>query len=185
MRWSELRNLDTDGAIWEIPGHRTKNKQTHLVPLPRGAKAVILEQPPIGDLVFSTTGDTSVSGFGKAKARLDDRISALRETDGLLPIASWTLHDLRRTMVTMMNERLGIAPYIVEAVVNHVSGLSKAGVAGVYNRALYLDDRRTALTKWADFLFRLSSRQPNSFDADTPSIGSRRMRFDKTDKGAS
>jgi hypothetical protein len=34
--------------------------------------------------------------------------------------------------------------------------ISKAGVAGVYNRAVYLDDRRIALTKWADFLFRLS-----------------------------
>jgi hypothetical protein len=57
----------------------------------------------------------------------------------------WTLHDLRRMMVTVMNEKLGISPHIVEAVVNHTSGLAKAGVAGVYNRALYLDDRRQAL----------------------------------------
>jgi hypothetical protein len=51
--------------------------------------------------------------------------------------------------VTMMNERLGIAPHVVEAVVNHVSGPSKRGVAGVYNRALYLAERRTALRAWA------------------------------------
>jgi integrase len=148
MRWSELRGLDSTDAIWEIPGHRTKNKQTHLVPLSQAACAVILDQPRAGDLVFSTTGGTPVSGFGKAKARLDMRINELRLADGLSEIPAWTLHDLRRTMVTMMNERLGIAPHIVEAVVNHVSGLAKAGVAGVYNRALYLDDRRKALIAW-------------------------------------
>jgi hypothetical protein len=52
-------------------------------------------------------------------------------------------------MVTVMNERLGIAPHIVEAVVNHVSGSARAGVAGVYNRALYLGERRVALDHWA------------------------------------
>jgi hypothetical protein len=93
-----------------------------------------------------------VSGFGKVKARLDERINKLRKAGGLPSMPAWTLHDLRRTMVTMMNEQLGIPPHVVEAVVNHISGLAKAGVAGVYNRALYLEDRRTALTKWADFL---------------------------------
>ena len=55
-------------------------------------------------------------------------------------------------MVTMMNEKLGIAPHVVEAAVNHVSGLAKAGVAGVYNRALYLDDRKCALERWSELL---------------------------------
>ena len=31
MRWSELRELSTDDAIWEIPGERTKNKRKQLV----------------------------------------------------------------------------------------------------------------------------------------------------------
>jgi hypothetical protein len=65
------------------------------------------------------------------------------------------LHDLRRTMVTVMNERLGVAPRIVEAVVNHTSGLAKAGVAGVYNRALYLENRRRALDLWQGWLKRV------------------------------
>lgn len=55
-------------------------------------------------------------------------------------------------MVTVMNEELGIAPHVVEAVVNHVSGLAKAAVAGVYNRALYLEDRKNALTPWQDWI---------------------------------
>jgi hypothetical protein len=58
-------------------------------------------------------------------------------------------HDLQRSVVTGMNE-IGIAPHIVEAVVNDVSGWAKAGVAGVYNRATYSSEKRVALQAWAD-----------------------------------
>jgi hypothetical protein len=77
--------------------------------------------------VFTTTGNTPVSGFGKAKARIDAHINALLKADGLDEIDERTLHDLRRTLVTVMNEKLGILPHVVEAVVNHMSGLAKAG----------------------------------------------------------
>jgi hypothetical protein len=60
-------------------------------------------------------------------------------------------HDLRRTVVTGMNE-LGVAPHVVEAVVNHVSGRARAGVAGVYNRATYSTEKRVAPQAWADHL---------------------------------
>jgi integrase len=152
MRWNEIKDFNMGEALWEIPGERTKNKQAHIVPLPPAVCEVLNTLPRTSDLVFTTTGETPVSGFGKAKARLDARIAELREEDGLEGVPSWTLHDLRRTMVTMMNEKLGIAPHVVEAVVNHVSGLAKAGVAGVYNRALYLDDRKHALTEWSRHL---------------------------------
>jgi len=44
---------------------------------------------------------------------------------------------------------LKVQPHIIEAVLNHVSG-HKAGVAGVYNRAKYSDEMRTALQRWGD-----------------------------------
>ena len=56
-------------------------------------------------------------------------------------------------MVTHCADDLRIAPHVVEAVVNHISG-SKGGVAGVYNRAEYLPERRRALDAWADYLMR-------------------------------
>jgi integrase len=155
MSWCELRELSNGNALWEIPGQRTKNKHTHLVPLQPEARTLVLNLPRISDLVFTTTGHTPVSGFGKVKARLDSQINTMRRSDQLEPLPPWTLHDLRRTMVTVMNEKLGIAPHVVEAVVNHMSGLAKAGVAGVYNRALYLDDRGKALRSWQDWLLRL------------------------------
>ena len=156
LLWSELQDFDGDCPLWEIPGHRTKNKHAHLVPLSPTVCRVLSALPRVGDLVFTTTGDTPISGFGKVKARIDAGIDTLRNTDSLQPMAPWTLHDLRRTMVTVMNEKLGISPHIVEAVVNHTSGLAKAGVAGVYNRALYLEDRRQALNSWEGWISRLA-----------------------------
>jgi hypothetical protein len=43
-------------------------------------------------------------------------------------------------------------------VVNHVSGPAKRGVAGVYNRATYLQDRRSALREWAAYVIREEPR---------------------------
>jgi hypothetical protein len=43
---------------------------------------------------------------------------------------------------------LGVQPHVVEAVLNHVSG-HKAGVAGVYNKAVYEREKKAALAAWA------------------------------------
>jgi integrase len=70
--------------------------------------------------------------------------------DKRIGIAPWTLHDLRRSCATGMAE-LGTQPHIIEAVLNHISG-HKGGVAGIYNRARYSDEMRSALQRWADHL---------------------------------
>lgn len=157
MRWDELKDLETSEAVWEIPGARTKNKRPHLVPLSSEAVRILVALPCIGPFVFSTTGEKSVSGFSKAKARIDAKIKAMLSAAERPPMPPWSLHDLRRTMVTMMNERLNVAPHIVEAVVNHTTGSAKAGVAGVYNRAIYQDERRRALRAWTDLVCSLAS----------------------------
>ena len=58
------------------------------------------------------------------------------------------LHDICRTVAARSAE-LGIQPHVIEAVLNHASG-HKAGVAGVYNRALYAAEKRQALDLWAE-----------------------------------
>ena len=152
MQW-RIRNGNPNEAVWEIPGSRTKNRRPHLVPLSPGALNILNQVAFTGPFLFSTTGTTPVSGFGKVKARLDKWILA-RKPD----FRPWTLHDLRRTMVTTMNERLSVPPHVVEAVVNHISGDAKRGVAGVYNRALYLEERRAALASWASYIEALANQ---------------------------
>ena len=153
MQWSELKGLAGPEPMWELPGTRTKNKLAHVVPLSPAAVDLIRSIPSSNGLhVFTTTGSTPVSGFGKAKRRIDDWI-----TKNHRPLPHWSLHDLRRTMVTRMNEALQIQPHVVEAVVNHASGTAKRGVAGIYNRALYLEERRLALMAWAAYLKKLTA----------------------------
>jgi integrase len=140
-----MRRDELDGDMWTIPGSRTKNKKSHKVPLPPLARQLI---PESDDLLFSTTGDTMVSGWSRAKARLDKAMLAIARSERAnANIADWRLHDLRRTAVTHMNE-LGIAPHIIELVVNHISGV-RAGVAGTYNRSELMPERKAALERWA------------------------------------
>ncbi|RYB01516.1 tyrosine-type recombinase/integrase [Lichenibacterium ramalinae] len=146
MAWSELQ-----GATWTIPAERTKNGRAHELMLPPAAMAVLTAQPARDgrDLVFGSRAGP-FSGWSKAKAELDARmLAALKAERGTKAVLEpWRLHDLRRTAATRMGD-LGVQPHVVEAVLNHVSG-SKAGIAGIYNRAAYRDEKRAALALWAD-----------------------------------
>lgn len=141
MKWAEL---DFGERAWTLPQDRAKNRTAHIIPLTDGTTKILQELPMTGEYVFSTTGHTSVSGFSKAKKRLVALIDQKRAGDN--PILDWSFHDLRRTATTGM-ARLGIPPHIADAVLNHRSGTIK-GVAAVYNRHAYLDERRKALEAW-------------------------------------
>jgi Ca2+-transporting ATPase len=63
--------------------------------------------------------------------------------------SSYTIDLIRYGILASAREPLGVAPHVIEAVLNHVSG-HKAGVAGVYNRATYDKEKRAAFVTWAD-----------------------------------
>jgi integrase len=144
MTYAELQN---EGAAWLLPAARAKNKRPHLVPLSALARAQIGTGT---GYVFTTNGRTPISGFSKTKARLDAAMVAAN-----VEIAPWVLHDLRRTAATGMAE-IGVEPHIIEAALNHVSG-AKAGVAGIYNRAHYAEEKRAALERWGAHVQSISS----------------------------
>ena len=153
--------LNADGTVWNLPGARTKNDNPHTVPLTQLARDQIASVPNKegSNLVFSTNGRTPVSGFSRMKRRLDAlMLAAAKQERRNVTIAPWRLHDLRRTAATGMAE-IGIAPHIVEACLNHISG-HKSGVAGVYNRATYATEKKVALEKWAGHVQRLVSDRP-------------------------
>jgi integrase len=136
-----LSNYD----VIALPPTRTKNKQAHLVPLSAPAQAILAGQPAaLSAFVFDPKGRAApFTSWSRGKSLLD---AALAQAG--VKLKPWTVHDLRRSVATGMAE-LGVAPHIVEAVLNHVSG-HKAGVAGVYNRATYVPEKRAALVLWAE-----------------------------------
>ncbi len=144
MQWSEV---DFGREAWVLPAARSKNGRPHLVPLSEPALAILAARPRFGerDAIFGR-GPGGFSGWSRAKAALDRRIAALAGR----PLAPWTIHDIRRSAVTGMAEA-GVPPHVIEAVVNHVSG-HKGGVAGVYNRAGYEAEKRSALETWAQLV---------------------------------
>jgi len=157
MRWLEVHE---GKKIWTIPGPRTKNHREHTVPLSSSVLALLATSTrrKDRDYVFGDgprrNGDDQrgFSGWSKAKAALDKRIlEACQKDDPKAKHLLWRLHDLRRTCATVMADRLGVLPHIVESVLNHING-HKAGVAGVYNRATYETEVRHALQLWADYL---------------------------------
>lgn len=137
MLWDEI---DFEARTWTLPGDRTKNHKPHTVPLTDSALAVLQSIPRVAGcaFVFPARGytDRAYSGYSKGK----------RELDAESRVYGWTLHDLRRTAATGMAKH-GVAPHVVEKVLNHVSG-TFGGVAGVYNRFQYLDEMRQALEAW-------------------------------------
>jgi integrase len=142
MGWAEI---DFDARTWTLPKERSKNSRAHAIPLSQQAIAILRALPRIAGkqgLVFTTSGETSISGHSRAKDRLDAELPA--------DMPEWTLHDLRRTFASGC-AKLGIAVHVVEAVLNHRSGTIR-GVAAVYNRYDYSIEKRAALEAWGRYV---------------------------------
>jgi len=145
MRWSEI---DLDARTWVIPAERSKNGKPHVVPLNDFALQLLNGMPRFVDcdLVFTTTRTSPISGFSKAVRRVQKRSGT----------SGWRFHDLRRTAASGM-ARAGVAPHVIEKVLNHISG-SISGVAAIYNRWSHNPEKRAALDAWGSILEQLAQR---------------------------
>jgi integrase len=142
LGWDQL---DLEKAVWAMPPEHAKNGKPHIVQLSEPALRLIETTPKLDGLVFSSDGTTLFQGFSKAKARLD----------GLSGVTDWTLHDLRRTAVSGM-ARLGIAPHVADKILNHQGG-TISGVAAIYQRHEFVDERKKALDVWGAFVASIAS----------------------------
>ncbi|OBV11560.1 tyrosine-type recombinase/integrase [Erythrobacter dokdonensis] len=132
---AQMRSGEVAGRWFTLPAARSKNRRPHAIYLAPPALARVRQR--LGRAVLFGEADNGFSGWSRSKQRLDDASAT----------SDWTIHDLRRTVATRMHG-IGIAPHIVEACLNHVSG-ARAGVAGIYNRHRYEAETREAWIKWA------------------------------------
>jgi integrase len=134
MRWSEI---DRKARTLNLPGERTKNGRAFTLPLSDLALEIIdgIGERDGRDLVFGSAPGRGFSGWSHCKADLDE-IVKLKEP--------WRLHDLRRTVRTGLG-RLGVAPHICEAILNHLP----AKLIRTYDKNRYEPEKRAALDRWA------------------------------------
>ena len=154
LKWSEI---DFDRALIVLPGARTKTGRVHRIPLVPIALATITAQPrrmnadgTPRDSIFGR-GDRSWKNWSASKDELNARIDP--------PIPGWRLHDFRRSLSTALYGRFDVQPHVIESALGHAQG----GIAGVYNKADYLDLRRIALQRWSDHLVQTATgERPSS-----------------------
>jgi len=131
LRWDYINQEE---RVITLPPELVKNNREHKFVYGDTAAAVLENTPRIGDLLFPARGhdDRSFSGWSKSKRGLDGACGV-----------EFTLHDLRRTWATRAAD-LGVHPWVIEAHLNHVSGVV-SGVSAIYNRYSYLKEARAAV----------------------------------------
>jgi integrase len=152
-RWNEV---DREGLNWRIPAENSKNGKPHLVHLSKfsDAQLAFLQSEQSNEFVLAGRKEkTAIDEKSLSKAVRDrtrqkplkkrtPKASALLLTGG-----AWTPHDLRRTAASRMGD-LGVQPHVIEKVLNH----TQPGIAGVYQRQEYLEERKAAFDLWGDRL---------------------------------
>jgi integrase len=121
LRLGEAYTGYREGQYWVVPPSASKNKKEHRVWLSDVALAQLEQRPWVSRHIIQRWLIGNGSG--------------------------WSAHDLRRTFSTRNND-MGVPPYIVEKMLNHVFD----GVMAVYNHATYVAERRQALEAWSAWL---------------------------------
>jgi len=154
LRMAAWAEFDLDGAVWRVPAARMKRRKVgkedgppHLVPLSRQAVAVLRELYPL-------TGESGLVFRGerqKDKPISENTLNAALDTLGFTA-SQMRAHGFRAAARTMLHERLNVAPEVIEAQLAHAvpDALGRA-----YNRTEFLEQRRTMMQTWADYLDKL------------------------------
>lgn len=141
-RWEEV---DLEEAIWEIPAERMKLKKPHLVPLSRQAiQAFSNLKLFTGDssYVFPSTRDRN-------RPISDMTLNAALRRMGFSTKEEITSHGFRAMARTILHERLGYSPDVIELQLAHAVP-DRLGEA--YNRTKFLEERKRMMQDWADYL---------------------------------
>lgn len=152
VRPGELRNatwdeLDLDGAMWRIPGHRMKMDRPHAVPLSRQAVEAFRWLQPITirrPFVFE--------GVRRGRPISENTMTAALRTMGYSG-DQMTAHGFRAMASTLLHE-LGWPPEVIELQLAHAQ---RNQVAAAYNRSARLPDRTKMMQTWADYLDELKA----------------------------
>jgi integrase len=143
LRTAKWKDIDLDNAEWR---YRVSKTQTdHIVPLSRQAINIFKEiQPVSGHREFVFTG-----GHDPKKPMSDAALNASLKRMGYDTQTQITGHGFRAMARTILHERLGIDPHIIEHQLAHKV---PDALGAAYNRTRFLEQRKEMMQKWADYL---------------------------------
>lgn len=144
LRHAEWSEIDLEAGAWVIPAAKMKMGRDHVVPLSSQAIAILREAHALtgsGRFVFpslrTSTRPMSENTVNAALRRLG---YSSDEATG---------HGFRATARTMLAEVLG---YRAELIEHQLAHAVRDPLGRAYNRAQFLEERRTMMQAWADYL---------------------------------
>jgi integrase len=145
--WNEV---DFENAVWSIPKERMKRGKPHNVYLSRQSLDIMIALRTCAGNSryllpsrYDADSPMSRATFNRITVAVVDRAAKQNS-----PLGPFTVHDLRRTGSTLLNE-LGFNRDWIEKCLAHEEGRSSRGV---YNKAEYGQQRRHMLQEWADMI---------------------------------
>ena len=133
LRFGEWVELDLDAALWTVPAARMKRELRGLHPLTGGGRYIFRGERHHDRPMSENTINAALRAMG-------------------FPADEVTGHGFRATARTMLHERLGFDPNVIEAQLAHSV---RDSLGRAYNRTEFVEQRRAMLQKWANHLDKL------------------------------
>ena len=153
LRMARWAHINLDEAIWSIPGENMKMREPHLVPLARQAVEILKDMHPYsGHLEFVFPG-----GRDPKRPMSDAAVNAAMRRLGIDTQNELTGHGFRSMARTILHERLGYEPDVIEQQLAHKT---PGPLGAAYNRAKFIDKRTEMMQAWADYLDQLKKKSP-------------------------
>ncbi|EPG6934792.1 tyrosine-type recombinase/integrase [Acinetobacter baumannii] len=155
VRKSELQDatwdeVDFENAVWSIPKERMKRSKAHNVYLSEQAIDILIALKTCAGnskYLLPSRYDADAPMSRATFNRITTAVVVRAKKEGL-PLEPFTVHDLRRTGSTLLNE-LGFNSDWIEKCLAHEDGRSSRGI---YNKAEYEHQRRHMMQEWANLV---------------------------------
>ncbi len=130
----------------------SKTKTNHLVPLSKQAIEILREMQPLSghrEYVFP-------GGHSPLRPMSEAAVNAALKRMGYDTQTQITGHGFRAMARTILHERLNIDPHIIEHQLAHTVPDT---LGSAYNRTRFIEQRKTMMQQWADYLDNLKNQK--------------------------
>lgn len=158
LRTAKWADFNFDTGVWSVPASKTGPGIQ--IPITKPVESWLRELKPwagTSEFVLPVRGDYKNSTTKGDRPINPNTIGAALtfwQAEYKPAVRPFTPHDFRSTAKSQMSA-LGVPSNISEMCLNH----KLTGVEGIYDVHTYFDERKKALTTWADFLFAIDNER--------------------------